>query len=103
MGFFVWRQNNVGVYDAKRGVYRSGSAMRGVSDVLGIHKGTGKFIAVEVKVGKDALSDYQIVFLKRVQEAGGVAITARNFVDFQAEIEAFLASCSGQIDKSNEL
>lgn len=95
-GFFVWRQNNVGVYDAKRGVYRSGTTMRGVSDILGLHEGTGRMIAVEVKAGKDTTSDYQVAFLQRIENAGGIAIVARDFTAFQTEIEAYLAACSEQ-------
>lgn len=49
IGFF-WRNNNVGVYDAERGIYRKGPAeltLRGVSDILGCHM--SKFTAIEVK------------------------------------------------------
>lgn len=89
-GFFVWRQNNVGVYDASKGVYRSGNTMRGVSDILGLHKATGKFVAVEVKVGKDSLSAYQTLFAQNIRNGGGIALVAHNFDGFKKEIDEII-------------
>ena len=36
-GWKVWRQNNVGIFDTKKNVFRSGNNLKGVSDIrLGI-------------------------------------------------------------------
>lgn len=77
-------------------MYRAGGTMRGVPDVIGFHKGTGKFIGVEVKVGKDKLSLHQEVFLKNLQEANAIAMVARDFMSFKDEIDDILATWSCQ-------
>jgi hypothetical protein len=49
IGFF-WRNNNTGIYDKEKGIYRRPSkefTMRGVSDILGCYN--SKFTAIEVK------------------------------------------------------
>lgn len=71
-GFHVWRQNNAAVYDPTKKVFRRNSSTPGISDIIGFHKKTGQFIAVEIKVGKDKLSPYQERFLADVIKAGGV-------------------------------
>lgn len=80
-GFKVWRQNNAAVYDATKGIYRRGSATPGISDIIGFHRKTGQFIAVEIKTGKDRLSDEQRNFLSDVEKAGGVAFVVKTFDD----------------------
>ena len=57
-GGYSWKQNSGGVYDKNIGIFRTG-AKKGISDILGIYK--GKFIACEVKIGKDHLSPEQIL------------------------------------------
>jgi penicillin-binding protein-related factor A (putative recombinase) len=82
-GIFAWRQNNVGIYDPSRKVYRkSKTAMPGVSDLLGIYK--GRFLAIECKVGKNKVSEEQSAFLLRVQKEGGVALVCYSLDDLEA-------------------
>lgn len=80
-GFDAWRQNNAAVYDAKIGKHRKGSAKRGVSDVIGFREACGRMAAVEVKVGKDTLSDEQREFLEKIAKAGGFAFECRDNTD----------------------
>lgn len=83
----AWRQNNAGIWDRKANAYRRGSVgMKGLSDVIGIAK-NGKWIAVEIKVNGDILSETQIRFLDLVGTSGGVAIVARSFDQFEQEYE----------------
>ena len=81
-GWKVWRQNNVGIFDTKKKVFRSGNNLKGVSDIIGFNKKTAQFIAVEVKIGKDKLSEPQTDFLASVISSGGVAIVAKSFDGF---------------------
>ena len=81
-GGYSWKQNSGGVYDKNIGIFRTG-AKKGISDILGIYK--GKFIACEVKIGKDHLSPEQIGFLRNVEHAGGISIVAKDFIGFQEE------------------
>ncbi len=77
-GYHVWRQNNGGVYDATLKKFRANSATKGISDIIGFHRHTGRFIACEIKAGKDKLSVEQEQFLYDVRQAGGVAIVIRS-------------------------
>ena len=82
-GYKVWRNNNMGVYDRKTAKYRKNpSQLHGVPDIIGFHRKTGIFIAVEVKIGKDKLSYAQEMFLKEVVDSRGIAIVAHSFDDF---------------------
>ena len=82
-GFYVWRQNNGGVYDPTKKVFRRNSSTPGISDILGFHRKTGKFIAVEIKAGKDVLSPYQVNFLDQVHKSGGYSFVVRNLDDIE--------------------
>lgn len=83
IGFKVWRQNNGGVFDPTKKVFRSGSSTPGVSDIIGFRLKDGKFFAGEVKGGKDKLSPAQESFLAAVQSAGGFAVVIRTMDDVE--------------------
>lgn len=63
-GYKVWRNNNHAVYNEKGGFFRKPpkGAINGVPDIIGYEKITGKFIGVEIKTGKDKLSESQLLF-----------------------------------------
>lgn len=88
-GFNAWRQNNGGVYDPTLKVFRKKgkNEKQGVSDVIGYCKKTARFIAVEVKYGKDDLSPEQELFLKDVNKAGGIGIMVKSTDDFIKQFE----------------
>lgn len=83
-GFYCWRQNNAAVFDATKKVYRSNSATKGIPDILGFNKTTGKFICVEVKVGKDKLSMYQDEFLTTAKKATCHVFVVKTTDDIEA-------------------
>ncbi|GAC1385838.1 MAG: hypothetical protein NVSMB45_15030 [Ginsengibacter sp.] len=66
-GFEVWRNNAIPV----RG--RTFIGRKGVSDIIGFCKQTGKFIGVEIKVGKDTLKPEQTDFLTTLAISRGHA------------------------------
>ena len=79
---FAWPNSSVGIYDAKRKVFRKNHSkhhMNGVADILGIHK--GKPLAIEVKAGKGYPSANQKVFLKRFHQEGGLCFVAWSVED----------------------
>ena len=82
-GWHVWRQNNGGVWDPTKKVFRRNSSTPGISDILGFHRQTGKIIAVEIKAGKDRLSEPQKAFLDEVEKSGGVALVIRTTDDIE--------------------
>lgn len=84
-GAFASRLNNQGVY--RNGKFTRSTARRGLPDVLVTLNGMSLFI--EVKVGRDKLSQYQKVVRDDQTQAGGLYCTARNFTDFKAWFDAF--------------
>jgi len=76
----------VGVFDSKRAMFRA-STKKGVSDILACYK--GNLVAVEVKIGKDRLSDEQDGFIRNIKNAGGCAFVASDFDLFLSGWESF--------------
>ena len=78
-GYFCWRENTAGIWDEKRQAYRKNpGSLTGKSDVIGFHRVTGRFLAVEIKVGADRLSAEQESFLLEVRNAGGLALVVKH-------------------------
>lgn len=81
-GYRLFR-NNVGMFYTKNGAPIRCGLCVGSSDLIGwrqvtvtpdmVGKPIAVFAAIEIKVGKDRLSDEQKTFLKAVQLAGGVS------------------------------
>lgn len=88
-GFFVWRNNTIGIWDEKKQVHRKNAGLNGVSDILGIQNKTGRFIAIEVKHGSDTLKAEQEQFLNDIRRKGGIAIVARKIDDVIDGINEF--------------
>ncbi len=64
----------------------------GVFDIVGFNLVTGKFVAIEVKLGEDELRPEQRDFMRRVKDAGGETYIVRDFPlfshNFRARAEA---------------
>jgi len=85
---FCWKQNTTGMYDEKRGVFRSlqGFCRVGISDILGIVRPSGKLFAIEVKTPAGAKTHVakfglqctpeQDYFITRVRAYGGFGLRA---------------------------
>ena len=58
----------------------------GSGDVLGVYR--GKFLSIEIKVGKDSLSDEQLQWMNDVNRRGGIAFVARSMRDVEEVVEA---------------
>ena len=87
-GFVAWAQDNRGRYNPKTGKWYPHPNNRvGVPDIIGYRKSDARFIGVEVKAGKDRLSDYQIDFLNELKEHGGLPFVAYDFAGFVQSFE----------------
>ena len=80
-GSFAWRASSVGLYDSSKNIHRT-APKKGVSDVLGIIAPSGRTLAVEIKIGKDRLSDEQTGFLANIEHYGGLSFVAKDFDSF---------------------
>lgn len=79
-GAFVSRLNNQGVY--RGGRYTRSTARRGLPDIL-ITGRDGRSIFVEVKAGRDRLSQWQKAVRDDQQQAGGLYFVAHDFTSFK--------------------
>lgn len=88
-GVMAWR-NNTGSYavpasrEHRRRFIRYGA--EGSGDILGALPG-GRFLSIEVKVGRDRLRDSQREWMERVNVSGGLAIVARSVEDVERYVE----------------
>ena len=53
----------------------------GSADIVGIQNETGRFIALEVKAGRDTLSEQQRRWLELIEEFGGIAAVVSSVED----------------------
>lgn len=74
--------NAAGIFHWK--VYQTLGSTPGVPDIIGCHK--GRFIAIEVKAGKNAVSPAQRAFLEAINRAGGLGFVARSIDDVIDEL-----------------
>lgn len=88
-GCFAWRQNTQGTYDAKKGIYRP-AAKVGVPDILSVGPLNGVLRGIEVKIGRDTLSDVQEGFKASLEAVGGYYIIAKDFDSFKNDFEKTL-------------
>jgi len=87
-GYVCWAQDNRGRYNPKTAKWYPHPNNRvGVPDIIGYRKSDARFIGVEVKAGKDRLSDYQIDFLNELKEHGGLPFVAYDFAGFVTSFE----------------
>ncbi|SHM11811.1 VRR-NUC domain-containing protein [Hymenobacter psychrotolerans] len=87
-GVVAWAQDNRGRYNSKTGRWYPHPNNRvGVPDILGFRRLDAKFIGVEVKAGKDRLSDHQIEFLNELKACGGFPFVAYSYEQFVQSFE----------------
>ena len=80
-GGFASRINNMGTYRPGLQRYTRSNSKKGIADIMGTYKGIS--LNIEVKIGRDKLSEYQIQVQEKVTKAGGIYYIARNFSDFK--------------------
>lgn len=93
-GDYADRINNTGIYDVKAGKFRKSNTRKGIADIMAskriTHEGRtfAVTVAIEVKVGKDRLSEHQERMRDEIQKKGGVYIVARDWEGFIRDWEA---------------
>ena len=60
--------------------WTKGQGTNGTADISALYR--GKSFKIEVKIGKDRMSQAQLRYKQSVEQAGGIYIIARNFDDF---------------------
>jgi hypothetical protein len=85
---YAWRNNTTGI-PLPNGGFRP-AAKKGTSDILGFIPPNGRFLAIEVKTGKDRLREEQIGFIQSVKDSGGIALVVKDFDEFLAQWNALV-------------
>lgn len=80
VGGFATRINTQGQFDPIKKIWRPGSTVKGMSDIVAVYKGQALFI--EVKVGRDKQTRDQMMVELLVNEAGGHYLCAHNLDEF---------------------
>lgn len=83
----AYRVNNVGVWDAAKGVHRGGNTEKVLPDIWCCLN--GRFVVIEVKAGKDRQSDEQKQRQFEIERAGGVYLLIRSKDEFLKWFESF--------------
>jgi hypothetical protein len=81
-GHYVWRQSvgsSSGESNGKKWFMKFGK--KGLADITGIQKGTGKRIEIEVKRPHGKVTKEQMDFIARIQELGGISFIAYSLED----------------------
>lgn len=81
----VWRNNAGKIKTESGGLVNMSPA--GTSDIIGFLK-DGRFLAVEVKAGKNQPTDLQQEFIDSVNAAGGIGFVAWSVDDCEKGLEA---------------
>ncbi len=92
-GCVCWRNETAGAYVGKV-IHKDGNVVTlanslmmqfglcvGSADIIGIHKATGRFIAIEVKTETGRATKEQLNFIEQVRAAKGIAGIARSVQD----------------------
>lgn len=83
----LWR-NNTGLAVSSDGRRTRYGLCVGSSDLVGIVRGSGRFVALEVKTESGRVSPEQTRFIALVNGAGGYAAVVRSVTQAQAAIDA---------------
>jgi hypothetical protein len=84
-GGFAERINSMGIYDVKLQRFRPSGSRKGTADISATF--AGKSIRVEVKIGRDRLSDHQRRYAEEVTRAGAHYFIASDFNSFYTWFE----------------
>src|SRR3989344_3073129 len=81
-GHFCWKTVNRGFQMPGSGAWIP-SSLPGISDILGVQRGTGRMIAIEVKTLRGRTTPQQEAFLARIRDCGGIGIVAHSVGDVE--------------------
>ena len=74
-GYHAWRQNNIAIPN------RRFIGLKGVPDIIGFHKTTGMFLAIEIKRGRDKMSKAQKEFFSIAENSKCLCGVVKKYED----------------------
>jgi hypothetical protein len=97
-GHLAYRVNTTGVFDPAKKIFRRNvdRGSIGVTDIVCCLRPIGKYLAVEVKAGRDKIRWEQALHAQRVTDAGGLHYIAKDidgFIDwYESNISPLLGT-----------
>ena len=82
-GIFAFKVHNTGIPDTNSSTGYRRVQLPGISDIIGLSKKNGKFIAIEVKVSGNKPTFEQLNFIKMVTEHNGIAFVCHNLEELE--------------------
>jgi len=79
-GHVAFKFPSVGIYKRATDSYIP-QPQKGIADIIGFQKNTGRGFALEVKSGNNKPSDDQLIFLGQVERVGGIQGVVRTVED----------------------
>ena len=86
-GWFCWKNQTVGIYNAKKKCYQmpnSPHALKGVSDIVAIKR--GRVLFIEVKTLKGKQSEHQKEFERNLKTMGGNYLLIRSLKELKEQL-----------------
>jgi len=83
-GIYCWIHNNVGIKKPNGQYIPTG--LLGISDILGIYD-DGRFLSIEVKRPGGKCSEHQNLFIRNINERGGIAFKAESLEDVISKLD----------------
>ena len=80
-GGIAYRVNNTGIWDEAKQIFRKAHTEKGIPDVIGCYR--NRSLWIEVKAGRDKLSEDQLMRKFEIERAGGLYFEARSTDSFQ--------------------
>lgn len=87
---YATRVQSQGQYNPTKGRWTKSTVRRGIGDILSIID--GKAVMIEVKAGKDRMSEWQLMTKDDVEKSGGIYLIIRSFDDFLKQYDAIRPS-----------
>ena len=88
--YVAWRNGSHAVYSVTRKAFlKNPTTKLGIPDILGYRKSDSRFLAIEIKTGKDKLSLEQVSFIQEAKKSLCICFVASDFDQFLAELKKY--------------
>jgi hypothetical protein len=77
------------------GKWIPGTTRRGTADIHAVIN--GRHVSIEVKVGRDRMSELQHETQQAIEQSGGIYLIVRSFDDFMSHYRSLTSSDNGQL------
>ncbi|MBO9699256.1 MAG: VRR-NUC domain-containing protein [Sporocytophaga sp.] len=88
LGGQAYRINSQGQYDPRTKKWRYSGMKKGLADIQIIL--LGRFIGVEIKIGKDRQSEHQKARQEEIIKSGGYYLIAKDFEAFKTDLQTII-------------